>query len=63
MDIFELATKANEVCENTNSHRRFWIQGERYFICNSINTMDDIDEVTEEQFISRINNLIKNYDI
>lgn len=63
MDIFELATKANEVCENTNSHRRFWIQDERYFICNNIDAMDDIDEVTEKQFISRINNLIKNYDI
>ena len=58
MDIFKLATKANEVCENTNSHIRYWIVDNRYFICNNINVMDDIDEVTEEQFISRINSLI-----
>lgn len=60
MDIFELAIKANEICENKDSKRRFWIVDDRYFICNNIDAMDDIDEITKEQFINKCNALINN---
>lgn len=56
--IEELAIKANSVCENNDSYRRFWIEGDRFFICNNVEDMDDIDEVSEAEFISRINRLI-----
>ena len=48
-NIYELAEKANEACELNNSDTRYWIQElngeERYFICNNIIEMDNIDEV------------------
>jgi hypothetical protein len=62
-DIYELAEKANEACEANNSDTRYWIQEmngeERYFICNNITEMDDIDEVSEKEFVSRIKRFLK----
>lgn len=57
-DKYELAEKANSLCENNGSYRRFWIIEDRFFICNNVEDMDDIDEVSEKEFISRINRLI-----
>jgi hypothetical protein len=62
-DIHTLAEQANEICENTNSETRYWIDESnpsdvRFFICNSISTMDNIDEVSEQEFRSRINRVI-----
>ena len=62
-DIYELAERANEACELNNSDTRYWIQEldgeERYFICNNITEMDDIDEVSEKEFVSRIKRFLK----
>lgn len=62
-DIYELAEMANEACELNNSDTRYWIQEldgeERYFICNNITEMDDIDEVSEKEFVSRIKRFLK----
>lgn len=58
-EIYELANKANDACEVNNSDTRYWINGGRYFICNNITEMDDIDEVSEKEFVSRIKRFIK----
>lgn len=62
-DIYTLAEQANSICENTDSETRYWINNDnpkdvRFFICNSISTMDNIDEVSEKEFRSRINKVI-----
>lgn len=58
-EIYELANKANDACEVNNSDTRYWINDDnpndvRFFICNNITEMDDIDEVSEKEFVSRI---------
>ena len=58
-DIFELAKKANESCELNNSDTRYWIDGGRYFICNNVTEMENIDEVSEKEFRSRIERFLK----
>ena len=63
-EIYELANKANDACEVNNSDPRYWINDDnpkdvRFFICNNIEEMDDIDEVSEEEFVSRIKRFIK----
>lgn len=62
-DIHTLAGQANTVCENTGSETRYWIDDSnpddvRFFICNSISTMDNIDEVSEREFRSRIDRVL-----
>lgn len=62
-DIYELTEQANSICESTNSETRYWIDSTnandvRYFICNSISTMDNIDEVSEREFVSRVKRVI-----
>lgn len=47
-EIYNLAEQANNACED-----RFWIVGDRYFICHNIEDMDDFDELSEEHFINR----------
>ena len=63
-DIITLAEKANEVNENSNSPVRYWferLRGEsRFFICNNIGGMDNIDEVSEAIFIKRAQRTIQN---
>ena len=62
-NIYELAERANEVCELNNSDTRYWIQNlngeERYFICNNATEMDDIDEVSKKEFVSHIKRFLK----
>lgn len=62
-DIYELAEKANDSCELNNCDTRYWIHefnGEvRYFICNNVTEMDDIDEVSKEEFVKRIERFLK----
>lgn len=63
-EIYELANKANDACEVNNSDTRYWINDDdtkdvRFFICNNITEMDDIDEVSEKEFVSRIKRFIK----
>ena len=53
-EIVQLATEANAHNEDTCSPVRFWVENGRYFICNDITEMDDIDELTEKQFIKRV---------
>lgn len=50
-EIYELAEQVNNICEEQNKPFRFWIEGDRYFICNNIEEMEDIDELREELFI------------
>ena len=57
-EIYELAEQANNICEEQNKSFRFWIEGDRYFICNNIDDMDDIDELREEHFINRAKKVI-----
>ena len=52
--IKQLAEQANAHNEDTCSPVRFWMEGNRFFICNDITEMDDIDELTEKQFIKRV---------
>lgn len=63
-DIYKLAEKANDICESRNLDARYWVQElngeERYFICNNVTNMENIDEVSKKEFISRIEILIKN---
>ena len=63
-ELYELANKANDACEVNNSDTRYWINDDnpndvRLFICNNIEEMDDIDEVSEKEFVSRIKRFIK----
>ena len=55
--IYSSAGKANEICEKKNSYRRFWIIGDRFFICNNVADMDDIDEVSRDEFLLKIKRL------
>lgn len=57
-EIYELAEQANDICEGQNKPFRFWIAGNSYFICNNIDEMEDIDELTEEHFVNRIKRII-----
>jgi hypothetical protein len=57
--IYELAERANNICEEQNKPFRFWIEGDRYFICNNIDEMEDIDELREEHFINRAKKVIE----
>lgn len=57
-NIYELAKRANEANELNNSEIRFWISGGRYFICYDIMEMDNIDEVNEKEFISKIERIL-----
>lgn len=57
-EIYNLAEQANNVCEELNKPFRFWIVEDRYFICNNIEDMDDIDELREEHFINRAKKVI-----
>lgn len=53
-EIIQLAEEANERNENTCSPVRFWVENGRYFVCNDITEMDDIDELTEKAFLRKI---------
>lgn len=53
-EIIQLASEANERNENTCSPVRFWVENGRYFVCNDITEMDDIDELTEKAFLRKI---------
>ena len=53
-EIIQLASEANERNENTCSPVRFWVENGRYFVCNDITEMDDIDELTEKVFLRKI---------
>jgi len=53
-EIIQLASEANERNENTCSPVRFWVEDGRYFVCNDITEMDDIDELTEKAFLRKI---------
>ncbi len=55
--IYSSAEKANEVCERKNLYRRFWIIEDRFFICNNVEAMDDIDEVSMDEFLLKIKRL------
>lgn len=57
-EIYELAEQANNICEEKNKPFRFWIEGDGYFICNNIEGMDDIDELSEEHFVNRAKKVI-----
>ena len=57
-EIYELAVQANNICEEKNKPFRFWIVADRYFICNNIDEMEDIDELTEEHFVNRAKKVI-----
>lgn len=57
-EIYNLAEQANNACEELNKPFRFWIEGDRYFICHNIEDMDDIDEIREEHFINRAKAII-----
>ena len=63
-EIVALAERANEANENKKSTVRFWLEelnGEiRFFICNNIDEMEDIDEVSEAIFINRAQRTIRN---
>lgn len=58
-EIYDLAEQANNICEEKNKPFRFWIAGNSYFICNNIEGMDDIDELSEEHFINRAKKVIE----
>lgn len=63
-ELYELCEKANDACEVNNSDTRYWINDDnpndvRFFICNDITEMDDIDEVSEKVFVSRIKRFLK----
>lgn len=58
-EIYELAEQANNVCEELNKPYRFWIESDRYFICNNIDEMEDINELREEHFINRAKKVIE----
>ena len=57
-EIYELAEQANNICEEKDKPFRFWIEGDGYFICNNIEGMDDIDELSEENFVNRAKKVI-----
>ena len=57
-EIAELAIQANNICEEKNKPFRFWIVAGRYFVCNNIEGMDDIDELSEEEFVNRAKKII-----
>jgi hypothetical protein len=57
-EIYELAEQANNICEEKNKPFRFWIAGNSYFICNNIDEMEDIDELSEENFINRVKKIV-----
>ena len=57
-EIYELAEQANNICEEKNKPFRFWIAGNSYFICNNIDEMDDIDELSEEHFVNRAKKIV-----
>lgn len=57
-EIYDLAEQANNICEEQDKPFRFWIAEEGYFICNNIEGMDDIDELSEEHFVNRAKKVI-----
>ena len=57
-EIRNIAEQANARNEDTCSPVRFWIEGDRYFICNNIYEMDDIDELKEKEFVGKIQRVL-----
>jgi hypothetical protein len=57
-EIYNLAEQANDICEGQNKPFRFWIVADRFFICNNIDEMEDIDELTEKHFVNRMKRII-----
>lgn len=49
------------MCEAMNdiSNVEYWIEDDRFFVCNDTENMDNIDEISKEEFIKRFVSLAR----
>ena len=49
----------DEMCEVMNNDSvQYWVEGDRFFVCHDTENMDNIDEISKENFIKKFISLV-----